>query len=180
MRGTFDYSALHVISQWLLQYIAGAHADFSVVDRHVDALSEILSLNSGVGLSEIWASLSHRGASMRDTDKIRQLNAAAQRLPHAAKGKCVKSTAQTMTKVNLSGLREDIFQLLALLTLPVPLGDEERAVLDTLVLRLESVSTHLHNVTHNPQLFRSNCPTSGRQRQTTPPRSSTLPTLRFS
>lgn len=84
-RNTFDYSALHIVSKWLSQSISGAHAHFNAVDRHVTALSEVLSLSSGVGLSEIWSGLSHQGAGMRDADKIRQLDAAAQRIPGGAK-----------------------------------------------------------------------------------------------
>ena len=132
-----------MVSKWLLQSIALAPADFSTVDRHIRALSDILSLGSGIGLSEIWAGLSHHGTGTRDADKIRQLNTAARRLPLSANGTSFGVASMTAHEFHFLGLREDIFQLLALLTLPVALGDEEKAALDSLLRRLELVSAHV-------------------------------------
>ena len=91
----------------------------------------------------------------------------------------LNAAALTATKTDLLDLRKDIFQLLALLTLPVPLGDEERAALGALIRRLEAVNTHLHDATHKSYFLPSDCPTSGPRKQRAPPQPSTRPTLRF-
>ncbi|GJE88492.1 midasin [Phanerochaete sordida] len=119
-REPFDYSALHVVSQWLSQSIDTAPNNFTAVTTHVRALSEILALSSGTGLAEIWSGLTHRVSGSLDLDKISRLDATASRLP-----------------LGMNGRRQDIFQLIALLALPMPLDEENKDVLDALVSKLE-------------------------------------------
>lgn len=85
-KDVFDYSAVHVASQWLSECFDHPHSGFSTAEVHVKALADILSLSSGAGLSAIWSALSHHALAERDVANVRQLEVVAQRLPLNVQG----------------------------------------------------------------------------------------------
>ena len=82
----FDYSAIHVVSRWLTECLSEPSALFASVKTHVNALADILLLASGLGLSEMWATMSHQVAGPKDDVKIRHLDSISQILPSSKQG----------------------------------------------------------------------------------------------
>ncbi|KAF7308632.1 Midasin [Mycena chlorophos] len=50
----FDYSAVHVITEWLVAALKDGRVESSVLESHAVALQQIISLSSGLGIQEIW------------------------------------------------------------------------------------------------------------------------------
>lgn len=143
-KDVFDYSAVHVISQWMSECFTGPHEEFSSVVVHVQALSDIVALTTGIGLPEIWSGLSHRVVGFKDLNKIQQLDLTLQQLPYSLKGKTCLIIGQTIFMRTI-GLRQEGFELVALMTLPVSLHAHDRKNLDDLALRLQKVGLlHYH------------------------------------
>jgi midasin len=85
-KSAFDYSAVHVMSQWLSECFIESCCGFDVVEANVKSLADIIALTSGVGLSELWSGLSHRAVSIHDPVKVAELDIVSRHLPLALQG----------------------------------------------------------------------------------------------
>ena len=88
-QSAFDYSAIHVTSQWLSDCFVESRHLFTPVESHVKTLVDLVSLTTGVGLAEIWSRLSHPIAGSRDVVRLAELDTAAQHLPLTLQGEFV-------------------------------------------------------------------------------------------
>ncbi len=84
---TLDYSAMHVVSQLLHESLREPRQHLSEVLVSVQALSDMVALKSGLGMSEIWKALSAPNVSDADMTKLLQLDNAAVALPRDMQGK---------------------------------------------------------------------------------------------
>ena len=52
---TFDYSAVQAITRWITDSVEDCSSAFMSLATQARALSETVSLSSGLGLTEIWS-----------------------------------------------------------------------------------------------------------------------------
>ncbi|KAI0693224.1 midasin [Cytidiella melzeri] len=116
-----DHSAVYTASRWLEDCLQDARPEFTVIQLHARALSEAVTLTSGLGLVEIWSSLSVSSVQDELVSKISTLDAVASMLPR-----------------ELIGLRGKIFDLMNLLALPRAMSFEEGQSVNALTNHLYS------------------------------------------
>ncbi|THH00189.1 hypothetical protein EW026_g2318 [Hermanssonia centrifuga] len=122
---TLDYSAMHVVSQLLHESLREPRQHLSEVLVSVQALSDMVALKSGLGMSEIWKALSAPNVSDADMTKLLQLDNAAVALPR-----------------DMQDTRPRILQLMAMSTLPMSYPQQDD--LDTLINKLQTqIPSHM-------------------------------------
>jgi midasin len=73
---SFDYSVAQVTSKWIAESIQGA-TDFVALEDPVQGLRDAVSLSSGLGITEIWSTLSVQRPFCPSAAELRSLESAA-------------------------------------------------------------------------------------------------------
>jgi len=108
---SFDCSVAQAASKWIAESIQGCSRDFLPLVDPARGLKDVVSLSSGLGITEIWSTLSvHRPICASLTD-LRSLETIA---------RDIDSTC------DVHGPRMQIFQVMALRTLSTSPTDDER------------------------------------------------------
>lgn len=55
---SFDYSVAQAAAKWIAECIQGRSKDFSPLDEPVRGLRDAVSLSSGLGITEMWSTIS--------------------------------------------------------------------------------------------------------------------------
>ncbi|KAI0916947.1 hypothetical protein AcW2_007206 [Taiwanofungus camphoratus] len=106
----FNHSAVQVVSRWILDALRARHHSFIQVESHAKVLHDTMSLTSGLGLAELWASLAD---SYVPGERLLNVNR-------------LERVAHTLKASNDSfNQRSQILQLMALWSLPAS-GNGER------------------------------------------------------
>lgn len=84
-----DHSAVHVVVQWLTECSREQVANILDIETSVNALANAVALTSGLGLSEIWSSLSKSPGEDAQTSKLAVLDDVAQKLPGTRQGQSI-------------------------------------------------------------------------------------------
>lgn len=85
-RSRLDHSAVHMVSQWLTKHICETPLDSVEIDTCTRALADAVALTSGLGLSEIWSSLSNRSVQDVQTSRLAKLDGISRNLPESLRG----------------------------------------------------------------------------------------------
>ncbi|KAJ3556791.1 hypothetical protein NM688_g1823 [Phlebia brevispora] len=112
-----DYSAVLVAVNMLSAYFSDTQEAFDEVEIYVRELAGLVSPSTGLGLSDIWTTLSPLPVDPRD--KLADVERLALTLP-----------------LDRRALRTQIFQLLALLKLPAACSPEHEKGIDTLFAQI--------------------------------------------
>lgn len=74
---TFDYSVAQATSKWIAESIQGCSADFLPLNDPVRSLKDAVSLSCGLGITEIWSTLSIQRPLCSFTTELRALESTA-------------------------------------------------------------------------------------------------------
>ena len=69
----FDYSAAQAISNWITESIQGLSMDFLPLHDPARSLRDAVSLSSGLGITEIWSTLSVQWSRRLSTTELKSL-----------------------------------------------------------------------------------------------------------
>lgn len=122
----FNHSAVQVVSRWILDALRARHHSFIQVESQAKVLHDTMSLTSGLGLAELWASLAD---SYVPGERLLNVNR-LERVAHTLKAsndsfsKCIHNSNQLTLNSPLDQ-RSQILQLMALWSLPAS-GNGER------------------------------------------------------
>lgn len=109
---------------------------FSDVVSNIKQLRSLVSPRTGLGLLEIWTSLFHSHTTVQD--QVLELQQAAYALPLESQGSFNHLVCDYQYSF-LPELRNQILQLMALLTLHVVRSSEENAAMQSLLCQIEKV-----------------------------------------
>lgn len=136
-----DHSAVYVASQWFMEYFREPNLSLIDIEVHAKALADAVTLTSGLGLSEIWSSLSTSTGQDAQTSKLNRLDDVASRLPESRRSE-LSSTIEL--EITLTGtypdIRPRIFDLMNLEAVQSTMSETERKRIKELTTQLQTVS----------------------------------------
>ncbi|TFK40741.1 midasin nuclear AAA ATPase [Crucibulum laeve] len=120
---SFDFSAVQAVLRWMMDSLDCTSPRFVHLATEVEALYEVVSLSSGLGLMEIWSTLYADNASKLVGTKIQTLETLACNLKE---------------DLAAANLRRKAFDVLSLITLPASLISHHATDASDIVIVLEN------------------------------------------
>lgn len=134
---TFNYSAVQVIAQWIMDVLGQHKHDFHQIEHCAVTLKTSVALTAGLGIVDLWSSLASTTLSLARSMDVVNLESLAS---------CINDNADTLGEYFYSSgnlilnpcvvLRSQIFELMALQALPNAPSEDEALTF----IRLKQVS----------------------------------------
>ena len=123
---SFDFSVAGATARWLAETLQSSTPEFDPLRGIVQNLTDAVSLSSGLGIAEIWSAFLVEEAAAAGHSDLQLLEQAVR---HSLSGSFFRLMSVPRRTYTFSGVRTQVFQLMALRALPAKSREYEQAQL---------------------------------------------------